>query len=53
MRNVSHRNMSLTVLGQPVRIPFGASPVAFQKMVHPDGEIGTARGKRWISYSVK
>ncbi|GBM15316.1 Hydroxyacid oxidase 1 [Araneus ventricosus] len=43
LRNVAHRNMSLTMLGQPVGIPLGISPVAFQKMAHPDGEVGTAR----------
>ncbi|GFY14613.1 peroxisomal [Trichonephila clavipes] len=35
--------MSLSLLGHPVGMPLGVSPVAFQKMAHPDGEIGTAR----------
>lgn len=26
-------------------IPIGVSPSAMQKMAHPDGEIGNARGK--------
>ncbi|KAG8185345.1 hypothetical protein JTE90_005472 [Oedothorax gibbosus] len=43
LRNVAHRNMSLTLLGEPVGMPIGVSPVAFQKMAHPDGELGTAR----------
>lgn len=43
--------MSLTLLGQPVDMPLGVSPVAFQKMAHPDGEIGTARGKCLLSSS--
>ncbi|GFT27503.1 peroxisomal [Nephila pilipes] len=43
LRNVAHRNMSLSLLGHPVGMPLGISPVAFQKMAHPDGEVGTAR----------
>lgn len=49
LRNVAHRNMSLTMLGQPVGMPLGISPVAFQKMAHPDGEVGTARGTEFIN----
>ncbi|GIY09690.1 hydroxyacid oxidase 1 [Caerostris darwini] len=45
LRNVAVRNMSLTMLGQPVGMPLGISPIAFQKMAHPDGEIATARGE--------
>lgn len=53
MRNVAFRNMDLTVLGQPIRVPIGVSPVAFQKMAHPDGEIGTATGSVIFLFSEK
>jgi 4-hydroxymandelate oxidase len=32
-----------TFLGAPVRLPFFVSPMAYQGLVHPDGERGTAR----------
>ncbi|XP_054717337.1 uncharacterized protein LOC129226733 [Uloborus diversus] len=43
LRNVAYRNMSLTVFGQSLKMPIGVSPVAFQRMAHPDGEMGTSR----------
>ncbi|GIX77973.1 hydroxyacid oxidase 1 [Caerostris extrusa] len=51
LRNVAVRNMSLTMLGQPVGMPLGISPIAFQKMAHPDGEIATARGEFTSKYN--
>src|SRR5436190_23550164 len=32
-----------TVLGTEVSMPLLVAPVAFQRMAHPDGEVGTAR----------
>jgi isopentenyl diphosphate isomerase/L-lactate dehydrogenase-like FMN-dependent dehydrogenase len=32
-----------TVLGQEISMPLIVAPVAFQKMAHPDGEVGMAR----------
>jgi isopentenyl diphosphate isomerase/L-lactate dehydrogenase-like FMN-dependent dehydrogenase len=32
-----------TVLGQPVSMPLLVAPVAFQRVAHPDGELGMAR----------
>jgi 4-hydroxymandelate oxidase len=34
---------STTVLGQPVSMPVLVAPTAYQRMAHPDGEVGTAR----------
>ncbi|XP_049793259.1 uncharacterized protein LOC126203064 [Schistocerca nitens] len=43
MRNVSKRDMSTTVLGNCVSVPFGIAPTAMQRMAHQDGECATAR----------
>ncbi|XP_076339475.1 2-Hydroxyacid oxidase 1-like isoform X2 [Tachypleus tridentatus] len=43
LRNVSCRDLSTTILGQPVSFPVGVAPTAMQKMAHPDGEVATAR----------
>src|SRR5919202_508548 len=37
------REWSTTVLGTEVSMPLLVAPVAFQRMLHPDGELGTAR----------
>ncbi|OLB80380.1 MAG: alpha-hydroxy-acid oxidizing enzyme [Actinobacteria bacterium 13_2_20CM_2_71_6] len=33
-----------TVLGVRVGTPLGVAPIAYHRLVHPDGEVGTARG---------
>ena len=48
LRNVANRDLSTTILGRTVKIPIGVSPTAFQKVIHPDGEYGTARGKHLV-----
>ena len=42
--DVSSCDTSATVLGQRVSMPILVAPTAFHGLVHPDGEIGTARG---------
>ncbi|KAL5278728.1 HAO1.2 family protein [Megaselia abdita] len=42
--DVSHINMSTTVLGTPADWPVGVAPMARHRDAHPDGEIATARG---------
>jgi 4-hydroxymandelate oxidase len=41
--DVSRRDLSTTVLGQPVAMPILIAPTAFHRMAHPDGELATAR----------
>jgi 4-hydroxymandelate oxidase len=41
--DVSHLDASTEVLGQPLRFPFLLGPAAYHKLVHPEGELGTAR----------
>lgn len=41
--DVSHRDLSTTVLGQEISMPLLISPTAFQCMAHPEGEVATAR----------
>jgi len=45
MRDVSGRDQSTTVLGREVTMPIGIAPTAMQRMAHPDGECGNARGE--------
>lgn len=40
----THGSTRSTLLGQALRHPFLLAPVAYQKLVHPDGERETARG---------
>lgn len=42
--DVSHRDTSTTVLGQRVSMPILVAPTAFHGLVHPEGEVATARG---------
>ncbi len=41
--DVSRRDLSTTVLGQPVSFPVLIAPTAFQQLAHPKGEVATAR----------
>lgn len=43
-RDVSSRSLATTFLGHAVSMPIGVAPTAMQKMAHPDGELGTAKG---------
>ena len=43
LRDVSHRSLACTVLGQKLDWPMLVAPMAFQQLAHPDGEIGVAR----------
>ena len=42
MRDVSHVDTSVTVAGQRLEVPIVLAPSAFHKVVHPDGEVGSA-----------
>ncbi|KAH6932560.1 hypothetical protein HPB50_007394 [Hyalomma asiaticum] len=48
LRDVSHRDLSVTLLGGRERLsfPIGIAPSAMQKMAHPEGETATARAAR-------
>ena len=41
--DVSRRDLSATVLGQPVAMPVLVAPTAFHRLAVPEGEIATAR----------
>ncbi|MEZ4357012.1 MAG: alpha-hydroxy acid oxidase [Myxococcota bacterium] len=41
--DVAERDLSTEVLGLPCAMPVLVAPTAFQRMAHPDGELGTAR----------
>ncbi|MEO7772918.1 MAG: alpha-hydroxy acid oxidase [Gemmatimonadaceae bacterium] len=42
--DVSHIDTSVTIFGQKLAHPIVLSPTAYHKLVHPEGEVATARG---------
>jgi 4-hydroxymandelate oxidase len=44
LQGVSKRDTSTTVLGAKISMPILVAPTAFHGLVHPDGEVATARG---------
>jgi 4-hydroxymandelate oxidase len=43
LTDVSRRELGTTLLDQPVTAPIVVAPMAFQRLAHPDGELGMAR----------
>lgn len=43
MVGVEHRDLTVDILGDTLSLPIGVSPSAFHQLVHPDGELATAR----------
>jgi 4-hydroxymandelate oxidase len=43
LRGVGSADPSVTLLGVPLSMPVLVAPWAYQRMAHPDGEVGTAR----------
>lgn len=52
LRNVSQQDISVTVLGQKLSMPICVSPVSFQAMAHPDGELATVRAVKSVGTAV-
>jgi (S)-2-hydroxy-acid oxidase/4-hydroxymandelate oxidase len=48
MRDVSAPELAIHVLGRSFRFPIGFSPTAFHRLVHPDGEVATARAAKTL-----
>ncbi|MDC0770934.1 alpha-hydroxy acid oxidase [Streptomyces sp. HD] len=46
LRDVSGCTTDTTLLGRPARMPVVVAPVAYQRLVHPDGELATGRAAR-------
>lgn len=44
LRDVTQVDTSTTLLGTSVGSPIGVAPVAFQRLMHPEGECATAQG---------
>ncbi|MGW0231706.1 alpha-hydroxy acid oxidase [Actinopolymorpha singaporensis] len=44
LRDVGGVDVSTTVLGTPVSSPVQVAPTGYQRLVHPDGELGMATG---------
>lgn len=43
MVDVSHCDLSTTILGEPVSMPIMSAPCAFNMLAHPEGELAVAR----------
>ncbi|MFH8344492.1 alpha-hydroxy acid oxidase [Streptomyces sp. NPDC018045] len=46
LRDVSRCATGAELLGRPARMPVALAPVAYQALVHPDGELAAARAAR-------
>ncbi|MEU5951973.1 alpha-hydroxy acid oxidase [Streptomyces sp. NPDC047525] len=46
LRDVSGCTTDTTLLKRPVRMPVAVAPVAYHRLVHPDGELATARAAK-------
>jgi 4-hydroxymandelate oxidase len=40
--DVSHCDVTTTLLGVPLDLPIGIAPMAYHRLAHPDGEVATA-----------
>jgi (S)-2-hydroxy-acid oxidase/4-hydroxymandelate oxidase len=49
LRNVSAPKLAIDMLGRTFRFPIGFSPTAFHRLVHPDGEVATARAAKTLN----
>lgn len=43
LRDVHSTNLTTSLFGSEIAVPIGFSPTAFHRLVHPDGEVATAR----------
>lgn len=46
LRDSSQRDLSVTVLGQKLDVPFMVAPMALAKLAHPQGELAVARAAK-------
>jgi len=46
LAGVGRRDLGTTVLGQPISLPIGVAPTAFQKLACAEGEIATAKAAK-------
>ncbi|WP_369217424.1 alpha-hydroxy acid oxidase, partial [Streptomyces flavofungini] len=46
LRDVSHRTTDTALLGRPARLPLALAPIAYQRLLHPEGELAAARAAR-------
>ena len=44
LRDISERNIATTVLGEEISLPVMIAPAGSHMLVHPEGELATARG---------
>ena len=52
LRDVSNVRMKTTIMGNEIDFPIGIAPTGLQKMVHPEGEVATARGIMILLFEV-
>jgi isopentenyl diphosphate isomerase/L-lactate dehydrogenase-like FMN-dependent dehydrogenase len=49
LKNVSERNLSITLFGKKLPTPFLLAPIGMQGIAHPEGEKATARAAKQMS----
>jgi lactate 2-monooxygenase len=52
LRDVAERDLSTTILGTPMPAPLLLAPIGVQKVVHEEGELGTARAAATLGLSL-
>lgn len=52
LAGVDEAEVSTTLLGQPVAFPVAVAPMAYQRLVHPDGELALAKAAVGIPYVI-
>ncbi|MFC0628794.1 alpha-hydroxy acid oxidase [Kribbella deserti] len=52
LAGVAEADPSTTLLGQSVAFPVAVAPMAYQQLVHPDGELGLAKAASGIPYVI-
>jgi len=48
LRDVSHRDLSLELLGAKLPVPVLLGPIGVQNIIHPEGELAAARTAAWL-----
>ena len=51
LRDVSNRDTTTTILGHRIEFPVGIASTAMHRMAHPEGEVATAKGKKYTHLS--
>ena len=51
LHDVTHVDISASLLGHDCDVPWGIAPTTLQRAVHPEGEVAMARAPAWTQRS--